>query len=351
MTQRSKLSNSEQLQLRWECFRRYGLQTPYGRISAWGVLLRWCLSLFIIHFTLQVSGFLTRPLFGFGQVAYDGDGDVVGQGFWRGRHLIFSASAGRAGSAYLSSVLECAENVYALHEPDPKMNDEDLRRVLLKGQRAETLDNRRARKLGAIRDAMLGTEESVVYAETSHMFIKTFADAILTEVGDISDAKVTVIVPKRDLHDTIMSQLRLGWFSSNHSGRGTWYYAPRDLHESEVYINRNTSGADMSSITDVVEYNLDISKRIEALKALIEQRHTEGRWPGVQIIEESIKEIAPEKEHEIANFLRTLGLTPIIQRIRMLQVDDENRRYFKKDRASVQVDSRLVHLVLQRFRS
>lgn len=347
MPRGNELSAWEVIRLRWELLLRNGVQTSSGRVSSAGILFRWMFSLVVLHVAMWISGFPTRPFLGLGNITYFAGEDLASQEFWRGRHLIFSASAGRAGSAYLRSVLECADSVYSLHEPIPKMNGPDLVHVLLEGRRVDTLRDRRARKLGAIRDALLGTHESVVYAETSHMFIKTFADAVLSEVGDVAGANVTILVPTRNLFDVVLSQLQLGWFASNHSGRGVWYYAPSDLHITERNLNLSHP-SDHSAIADAVGYNLDIVERTLTLKKLVDKQHSEGRWTGVRVVEVSINDIAPQESLKISQFLLSLGLSPISEKISMLQEQDENRREFKKERASADVSLEQIRLELER---
>ena len=53
--------------------------------------------------------------------------------FWEGRHLVFTVSPGRSGSKHLRNVLDVAADTIAKHEPDPKMNGDVLRAVLLDG--------------------------------------------------------------------------------------------------------------------------------------------------------------------------------------------------------------------------
>lgn len=313
--------------VRFARFQRYGITISGGnRISAWTVFVRWALCLACLNVVIS--------FFHKGNLSYHSDLSLDGNSFFNGRRLVFAASGGRSGSGYLSRVLACGDGVMALHEPLPKMNEGDLLDVLLRGKRSATAEDRGRRKLSGMRELLMGTDERVVYAETSHMFIKTFGDVILEELGDLDDVNVTVVVPVRDRVDVVLSQLKLGWFSPNHSGRNMWYYAPRDIDESERKLTRI---GDDDALSMAVDYNADIAMRIEELRNLIEQRHNEGRWSGVRILDVRLSDIAPEKREGIERFLRTVGVEPLRDRMRILGASDENKRDGKKEDSMVNV--------------
>lgn len=320
------------LNIKFNRFLRFGIQASGNRISARTIFLRWALCLACLN--IIVSTLSTRSILRSGNVSYSSNLSLDGNSFWNGRHLIFAASGGRSGSGYLSRVLACGDGVMALHEPFPKMNEGDLLNVLIRGKRTATSGDRARRKLDGIREFMLGTDERVIYAETSHMFIKTFGDVILEELGDLDDVKLTILVPVRDRVDVVLSQLKLGWFSPNHSGRNMWYYAPRDVDESERKLSRI---GDDDALSMAVDYNADIAMRIEEFRNLIGQRHDEGRWLGVRIFDIRLSEIAPDKTDTIDRFLRTVGVVPVRDRISRLGASDENKRESKKEDSMVSV--------------
>ncbi len=327
------------IRIRWQRFLRYGIQTSQKRFPAHVILFRWFLSLAVLNVAVRLSRLSTRPLLGIGQVSGPTTNELDTEDFWHGRHLIFVASSGRSGSGYLSSVLACADGTISFHEPEPKMNDVDLVNVLINGKRAETFSERITRKTGAIREAILGTQPDVVYAETSHMFIKTFADAVLEALGDMEDVRITIIVPKRPVADVVLSQLKLGWFSANHSGRNVWYYATPDLHKSE---RKTDMTADEDPVSLAIGYNANIALRIRELRELVRLRQSEGRWIGVNIVDVALHDIAPTKADKIHTFLTSLGLSPHMDKIQSLRTQDENSRDYKKQVANINIDADAV---------
>ena len=134
------------------------------------------------------------------------------------KQFIFSINTGRAGSEYLSSILATAEGVWADHEPDPKMVGDILRFVTDKSYQ-ESYDAR-IYKASAIKTILTESSYSV-YAETSHMFIKTFFDVVISELSNIK-----VVFLKRNLIDTLYSFYKLGYFSVRNKYWKDWMISP-----------------------------------------------------------------------------------------------------------------------------
>src|SRR5688500_15217716 len=88
--------------------------------------------------------------------------------------LIFCISSGRSGSDYLRRLLSTAPNVSAFHEPQPDMSGEYLAMVM--EQSLEKTKERRILKADALKQDLAGMPARQIYAETNHMFIKTFHD-------------------------------------------------------------------------------------------------------------------------------------------------------------------------------
>lgn len=315
------------LQHRWGRFLRDGLQTSRVRLSVGFVLLFWAFALLISELLLRRLGF--APSLGAATVPLREPDSA----FWSGRRLIFAASAGRGGSGYLRAVLACGDGVLARHEPAPRMAGDDLAAVMLRGERKATLSARRARKLGAVRNALEGTKGDVVYAETTHMFVKTFADAVIPPLVD-AGAEVVVVVPTRPLVDVLMSQLRLGWFRPEHAGRGAWYYAPDDVVPAERVVN-----ASGKSVVDMaVGYNLDVRARTQRLRRIVKAHQAAGEWAGVRFVDVKVEDIAPGNADGIEKFLQAVGLKPVAERVKLLTAADGNRRDEKKDRVHGEVN-------------
>ena len=113
-------------------------------------------------------------------------------------HLVFSINAGRSGSTYLSRVLNLHPEVDAGHERPPVMATSVLRQAKQQGLEA-TYEMRKALKIPAIR-ALLGGKK--VYAETSHLFAKTFSHLVMQA---FPECRIDVIVLWRDFMDIACS--------------------------------------------------------------------------------------------------------------------------------------------------
>ncbi|KAK1857624.1 hypothetical protein I4F81_000240 [Pyropia yezoensis] len=241
--------------------------------------------------------------------------------FWRDRHLFFAVSPGRSGTHFLASLLATAADppLVAAHEPHPQMGGPVLRQVLYTpGGRAASLANRTETKVGAMARALAGTTPGVGYAETSHQFVVTWADAVLGALADAA-AGVTVVVLRRPPADVAVSQARLGWFSPGHSGWGVWYYDPARVDAAEAVLPPPPGSAAAAAAADsggggrrpadatprpaaatadwavppgssrppaaaLVDYNLDVAARGRALAATIADRQAAGAWSRVRLV-------------------------------------------------------------------
>lgn len=312
---------------KWERFTRNGINANGKWYSSSQLLQAWALILAVLYllFFLNSSNF---SLFGSGRTDVDLPIEVDTE-FFRDRHLVFCISPGRAGSGYLRHVLNVAEGIISYHEPEPKMNGVILEKVIIKGQRRETLHERSALKLRAIREALEGTPPDVAYAETSHMFVKTFADVILEEIGNV--AKVSIIFLRRPTKDTVWSQLRLGWFSEGHSGKDLWYYNPNDVHPSERHISYSVNASD--PIDSLIGYNADVLQRGMDLEHKIRAKHKNKEWRHVRIHEVLLMDISGSQgETGVSKLLSNLGLTVDRAKLGLLSMQDTNARDTKKDR-------------------
>lgn len=264
-------------------------------------------------------------------------------GFWKDRHLIFCMSSGRSGSKHLYNVLEAGNNIRSFHEPNPSMTGSILQNVLFKGKRSDTFDERANLKLDAIQRELRGTKPIVTYAETSHMFIKTFSDIILHRLGDV--ANITIISLHRPLSDVIYSQLTLGWFSKRHSGNGVWYYDINDLHQGERILSVNVNKFNTTSLASPIEkligYNADILQRQKLLREQVGKMQKEGRWNSVRIIDVNVGDLSGSEA--ITRFLSKAGITPDKRRLQLLSAQDDNQRELKKDRVHVSSTRRDVN--------
>jgi len=186
------------------------------------------------------------------------------------RHLVFAASPGRSGTQFLANLLGTAPEVVARHEPEPQMHGEAVRRLSADGP-ARSYEFRRSLKLPALEAALRAVPPGGTYAETSHMFINTFADVALDA---FANTRVSVLVLHRPLVDLVRSMLALGWFGTSQASHA-WLLAPTSpaslfpIHPSDVQ-----SSGDL-----VIGYCLDHFLRTEATRAVYERAH----WIDVDI--------------------------------------------------------------------
>lgn len=317
-------AHAKRLWRQWERFSRAGIKLNQKNYTSGQLLAIWATVLVVLYMLLWVSRDDDNANAG-GQyksrTAFNKDTE-----FWQRRHLIFCVSPGRAGSQYLRNVLDTAEDIIAEHEPEPQMRGSYLQDVILRGKRSETLDERAKVKLDAIKDTLEGTPPEVAYAETNHMFVKTFSDAVLEHLGN--SARITIIFLYRPAKDTIWSQLRLGWFTKEHTGRNNWYYDANDVHETERQNSHRTNSSDI--VDTLIGYNADVLQRGMELEREINRRQKDGEWERVQIVEAHLADISRGDDSAIKTFLSKLQLKPDREKLKLLKRQDQNARDAKK---------------------
>mmetsp|Transcript_2728 Transcript_2728/g.8273 ORF Transcript_2728/g.8273 Transcript_2728/m.8273 type:complete len:322 (+) Transcript_2728:964-1929(+) len=263
----------------------------------------------------------------------------------RESRMIFAVSPGRAGSAYLSRVLACAKNVIARHEAEPRMTDEVLKQVMYLGRRAETLEHRINIKVNAISDDLAGSVPGMAYAETSHMFIKTFGDAVIEYFARRRGIAVDIIILRRDFFAAALSQARLGWFTPESTGLNNWYYSVSNLHPLEsmnVSVMHPADATGSSAwLAEIVAYNADVEARARALLA----EHHAGRLPAsVRISEVRLEDL--NSTHQARSFLRKLGLVADEKKLELLPQAERNSRDRKKAE-TYKIDETLLRSLLE----
>ena len=131
---------------------------------------------------------------------------------------IFSINTGRAGSKYLFDILSTAKDVWADHEPEPKMTGDILK--LVENNIYKESYKTRIYKTNAIKEILIASSYST-YIETSHMFIKTFFDVVISELQNVK-----IVFLKRNLVDTLHSFYQLGYFSDRNKAWPDWMISP-----------------------------------------------------------------------------------------------------------------------------
>lgn len=173
--------------------------------------------------------------------------------------LVFSANSGRAGSNFLAELLGAAPNVDSGHEREPNMTGAWLRRVAYDDP-AASYDERLA-KADAIRAELGQIPDGWTYADSSHMFVKTFADVVFDE---FEHQRLSVVVLRRDPIDTARSFFELDYFGPS---RRTWedWMIPPTAPRALFHLDRT----EVTSQFDLIfGYLVDIHARTEHFRAM-----------------------------------------------------------------------------------
>ena len=135
------------------------------------------------------------------------------------RRLIFCINSGRCGSKYLAELLGTAAGVRSFHEAPPPMSGAPLHLV-----NAFPFSHSRAMrrvKCQAIADILSGMAPYEIYAETNHMFIKTFFDVVAAEFENVD-----VVLLRRRLPLVLKSFVEMGYYSPLNPGALDWMSSP-----------------------------------------------------------------------------------------------------------------------------
>lgn len=166
----------------------------------------------------------------------------------KNRRLIFTISPGRAGSEYLATLLNTAENIHALHEPRPRINGR-LLWMAMNRPAGESYGQRRIKLLG-INRSLSHLDSNSIYAETSHMFIKSFHDVVLDYYENVE-----VIILRRPLHQILKSFIELGFFSNINPVAARWMHKPGSANSAAELLKPLD---EMDQYEKCIAYLLDI---------------------------------------------------------------------------------------------
>lgn len=173
----------------------------------------------------------------------------------RSRPVIFCISSGRAGSGFLATLLNASPRCIARHEPWPRMIGSVLDEVILRGLEATP---QRAAKNRAIARYLRNQPADTVYAELSHMFIKTFHDVVVDYFTNIR-----IVSLRRDLSQVLRSFVELGYFTSEDPHWPLWMHDP--LVNSG--LEGRWPGGAPDAIDRAIAYLFDIEARREHFEA------------------------------------------------------------------------------------
>ena len=167
------------------------------------------------------------------------------------RRLVFSINAGRSGSKYLAQLLGTAAGVNSFHEAEPKMSGEFI--AMINAKPLDLSRDKRRIKAVAIAQTLRGMTPEQIYAETNHMFIKTFFDVVLEDF-----ANVDVVVLRRGLVQVLKSFIELGYFSVRNPLSLAWMSSP---NAATAAIRPLGSDSSLDQFDLCIAYLLDIEAR------------------------------------------------------------------------------------------
>lgn len=173
--------------------------------------------------------------------------------------LIFSANSGRAGSEFLAELLDSAPAVSAGHERQPCMTGPWLREVWFEGP-SRSVDRRRV-KADAIRAELRELPVSIAYADTTHMFVKTFADVVFDE---FEHHMISVVILRRNVLDVAHSFFALDYFGIANEPWLDWMPSPTAPYSPF----RLDSDAISDQFDLIFGYLVGLEARTEELRAL-----------------------------------------------------------------------------------
>jgi hypothetical protein len=204
------------------------------------------------------------------------------------RHL-FCINPGRSGSQYLAQLLGTAEGVAAFHEPEPTMSGAPLHQINAAPYAASLADRRV--KLDGIARLVAAHPNARVYAETNHMFIKTFFDVVVEALDDVE-----VIHLRRDPALVLKSFVELGYFSPLNHAWPDWMSSPNAATAAQRCVDAD---AKLDPFDLSIAYLFDIAARA----ARFRRDH-----PAVPVHEVNLGEILDAAGAR--SFLQRLRLTP-----------------------------------------
>lgn len=169
------------------------------------------------------------------------------------RKLVFSISSGRAGSEYLKTILGSALNVKSFHEPEPSMSGTFLMDSMINP--LITSYEKRLEKVKKIKEVISHFPPSTIYAETNHMFIKTFYDVILE---NFKDCDIYVIVLRRALDKVLASFIKMGYFTEKNNAWPHWMHKVPSVNS---LLKPIMNYEEMDQYDRAIAYLLDIEMR------------------------------------------------------------------------------------------
>lgn len=194
------------------------------------------------------------------------------------QRLIFCINSGRSGSEYLAHLLDTAAHTDGVHEHRPSMHGYYLEPTL-HAPMADSFEFRRDKER-AIRDHMRERPDGHVYAETNHMFIKTFYDVVMECLSP--DFDVRVVLLRRELPSVLRSFVSLGLFTETCEDTPKWMPGTQTYN---AVFKPPVSDGPPDQIDRILGYLIDTEARAQKFIAT---------YPACPVIEANLEDVITE---------------------------------------------------------
>lgn len=205
--------------------------------------------------------------------------------------LTFCINSGRSGSEYLKVLLGSAGRVTAFHEAKPAMSDNCLKMVT--DHPLEETFTQRYEKVLAVKEALNHLPPGQVYAETNHMFVKTFYDVIMES---FPHELLTVIILRRGLVKVLKSFITMGYFSERNEVWPLWMHR---VPSKNSVLKPYKSYEEMDTLDRAISYLIDIEAKAQAFKR---------DFPGCNIVEIDLEDL--QDYQSVSKFFKNIGIEP-----------------------------------------
>lgn len=168
---------------------------------------------------------------------------------------LFSINSGRSGSGFLAKVLSLLKNVKASHE-EYSVGLKIAAQIYKEGFKS-SYQGRKQKKIATINRSLAAGN---CYAESSHLFIKTFQDVVVNELADNKKCRVDIVVLRRYLPVVVASMIRNRWedWPKDHWG----YDRPNAITLLEKPIGMNETRREQD-YAGAIYYTLDIEAQAQ----------------------------------------------------------------------------------------
>lgn len=245
----------------------------------------------------------------------------------------FCINSGRSGSQFLATVFGTDPRVAAFHEAPPEMRGLMLR--LAEREPYEASYAARRFKADAVRALLAQRPGCDVYAETNHMFIKTFFDVVMNEfAAPAAGERVGVVVLRRQLSLVVKSFAELGIFTPRNTVWPEWMSSP---YARTRAIEPAAPEGTLDALETTVAYLVDIEARAQRFRQI---------YPRADVFETRIEAYADPAE--MSRLFAWAGLT-VNDATRALCQQRVNERKARKAHFGLTVDPEACEQAVARY--